>query len=69
MLLFDSIAVTTVGGPGNSTRTIIWYIYESAFVNFRMGYASAMSCVLFACLAVVTLVQMRLLGAGQSELG
>jgi len=67
--VFDSIAVTTVGGPGNSTRTIVWYIYEAAFVNFRMGYASAMSCVLFACLAVVTLVQMRLLRAGQSELG
>jgi multiple sugar transport system permease protein len=67
--VFDSIAVTTLGGPANSTRTIVWYIYESAFVNFRMGYASAMSCALFLCLAVVTLIQMRILRSGQSELG
>jgi multiple sugar transport system permease protein len=67
--VFDSIAVTTLGGPVNSTRTIVWYIYESSFVNFRMGYASAMSCALFVCLAVVTIVQMRILRSGQSDLG
>jgi multiple sugar transport system permease protein len=67
--VFDSIAVTTLGGPVNSTRTIVWYIYESSFVNFRMGYASAMSCALFASLAVVTIIQMRILRSGQSELG
>jgi len=67
--VFDSIAVTTLGGPVNSTRTIVWYIYESAFENFKMGYASALSCVLFACLTAVTLVQMRILRSGKSELG
>ena len=67
--VFDSIAVTTLGGPVNSTRTIVWYIYESAFQNFRMGYASALSCALFACLTAVTLVQMRILRSGKSELG
>ena len=67
--VFDSIAVTTLGGPVNSTRTIVWYIYESAFENFRMGYASALSCALFVCLAVATLVQMRILSSGKSELG
>ena len=67
--VFDSIAVTTLGGPANSTRTIVWYIYEAAFVNFRMGYASAMSCALFLCLAVVTIVQMRILRSDKSELG
>ena len=66
--VFDSIAVTTLGGPVNSTRTIVWYIYESSFVNFRMGYASATSCVLFVSLAVVTMVQMRILRSNQSDL-
>jgi len=66
--VFDSIAVTTLGGPVSSTRTIVWYIYESSFVNFRMGYASAMSCVLFVSLAVVTLAQMRILRSSQSDL-
>jgi multiple sugar transport system permease protein len=67
--VFDSIAVTTLGGPVNSTRTIVWYIYESSFVNFRMGYASAMSCALFVSLAVVTIIQMRMLRSTQSDLG
>jgi multiple sugar transport system permease protein len=67
--IFDSIAVTTLGGPVNSTRTIVWYIYESSFVNYRMGYASAMSCALFLCLTFVTIVQMRILRSSQSELG
>jgi multiple sugar transport system permease protein len=66
--VFDSIAVTTLGGPVNSTRTIVWYIYESSFVNFRMGYASAASCALFVSLAVVTMVQMRILRSNQSDL-
>jgi multiple sugar transport system permease protein len=67
--VFDTIAVTTLGGPNYSTRTIVWYIYENGFVNFRMGYASALSCALFVCLAIVTLAQMRILRSGHSELG
>ena len=67
--VFDTIAVTTLGGPNYATRTIVWYIYENGFVNFRMGYASALSCALFVCLAIVTLVQMRILRSGQSDLG
>lgn len=66
--IFDTIVVTTQGGPANSTQTIMWYIYQSAFGSFRMGYASAMSCVLFAGLVAITLVQMRLLRADESDL-
>jgi multiple sugar transport system permease protein len=67
--VFDTIAVTTLGGPGFATRTIVWHIYQEGFVSFRMGYASAMSCALFLCLAIVTVVQMRIMRSGQSELG
>lgn len=67
--IFDTIAVTTQGGPGSSTRTILWYIYQEGFVSMRMGYASAMSTVLFLGLVLVTLVQMRVLRSGESDLG
>jgi multiple sugar transport system permease protein len=67
--IFDTIAVTTQGGPGASTRTIVWYIYQEAFTSMRMGYASAMSTVLFLGLIVVTLIQMRVLRSGESDLG
>jgi multiple sugar transport system permease protein len=66
--IFDTIAVTTQGGPGTATRTIVWYIYQEAFMSMRMGYASAMSTVLFLFLIIVTLVQMRVLRSGESDL-
>jgi multiple sugar transport system permease protein len=67
--IFDTIAVTTQGGPGTATRTVVWYIYQEAFMSMRMGYASAMSTVLFLFLIIVTLVQMRVLRSGESDLG
>ena len=67
--IFDVIAVTTQGGPANATRAVLWYIYENAFKFSRMGYASAMSMALFAILMLVTVLQMRVLRAGQSDLG
>ncbi|MGN8119539.1 carbohydrate ABC transporter permease [Labrys sp. 22185] len=66
--VFDTIAVATRGGPVNSTSTIIWYIYESAFRFSKMGYASAMSVLLFLVLVGVTLIQMRVMRAGSSDL-
>ena len=67
--IFDTIAVTTQGGPGTATRTIVWYIYQMAFSSMRMGYASAMSTVLFFGLILVTVIQMRVLRSGESDLG
>ncbi|ADB30845.1 binding-protein-dependent transport systems inner membrane component [Kribbella flavida DSM 17836] len=66
--VFDTIAVTTQGGPINATRVIYFYIYERAFTRFDFGYASAMAMVLFAILAVVSLLQLRLLRAKESDL-
>lgn len=50
----------TAGGPLGRTTTIAYHLYQSAFKNFDMGYAAAMSYVLFAMILVFTLVQMRL---------
>lgn len=66
--IFDTIAVTTQGGPGDATRTIMWYIYQTAFGSLKMGYASAMSWLLFLGLIGVTLVQLRALRADESDL-
>ena len=66
--IFDTIAVTTMGGPANATQTIVWYVYQNAFASSRMGYASAMSVVLFLFLIVISLVQMRVLRSGESDL-
>ena len=49
----------TSGGPVGRTTTIAYYLYTSAFKDFEMGYAAAMSYVLFAMIFVFTLLHMR----------
>lgn len=66
--IFDTVSVTTQGGPVNATRVIYYYIYELAFVRFEFGYASAISVFLFVILAAVAIVQIKLLRAGESDL-
>lgn len=55
--IFAPIQLMTSGGPGTSTTVLVYYIYKSAFSYYNMGYASAMSWVLFILLFAVTLVQ------------
>lgn len=66
--VFDTIAVTTTGGPAGATRVILWYIFEYAFNRFQMGYATAVSVVLFLILVTITFLQMRFLRADSSDL-
>lgn len=66
--IFDTVAVTTQGGPVDSTKVLVYYIYQNAFSFFKMGYATAMSMLLFALLVFFTLMQMRLLRANESDL-
>lgn len=66
--IFDTVAVTTQGGPVDATKVLVYYIYQNAFAFFRMGYATAMSMVLFVILVLFTLVQLRLLRANESDL-
>ena len=66
--IFDTIAVTTQGGPAGATRVIIWYIFEYAFTRFQMGYATAVSVILFLILVTITFIQMRVLRADSSDL-
>jgi multiple sugar transport system permease protein len=57
--IFGQIYVMTEGGPAGSTSVIMWVIYTTAFRNLRMGYASALSYVLFVILFSITLLQWR----------
>jgi multiple sugar transport system permease protein len=64
---FDTVAVTTAGGPGDATRVIQYYIFDLAFQRYRFGYASAVSVVLFIILAIVAFVQLRLMRADEND--
>lgn len=56
MKIFAEIYVMTKGGPLNSTKTIVYYIYEKAFENLDLGYASAMAVILLVIVMVFSLV-------------
>jgi multiple sugar transport system permease protein len=58
--VFTETLILTRGGPANATNTIVMYIYENGFQWFQMGYAAAISWVLFAIIFTVTLIQGRL---------
>ncbi|MFB2596651.1 carbohydrate ABC transporter permease [Herbiconiux sp. P17] len=55
---FAQAYVITGGGPGNSTMTIMLYLYQTAFTNNQLGYASAIATVLFLIIAIFTLFQL-----------
>lgn len=56
MKIFAEIYVMTKGGPLNSTKTIVYYIYEKAFENLDLGYASAMAVILLIIVMAFSLV-------------
>jgi multiple sugar transport system permease protein len=61
--VFTEVYVMTKGGPLNSTTTLVYQIYENAFVQSdMMGYASAIAYVTFLLILSVSLVQFKLLG-------
>lgn len=59
--IFGQTYIVTRGGPELSTRVLVQYIYETAFNNYRMGYGSAMSWLLFVAIAIFTALQFRLM--------
>lgn len=58
--IFDQPYVLTRGGPGDSTRTAVMVIYESAFQQLKFGRASAIGIVLTIIIMLVTAAQFRL---------
>lgn len=58
--VFDLVSVMTDGGPGRSTNVLVFRIYQEAFINYQMGYAAAMSAVLFFIIMIISLIQFKL---------
>jgi putative chitobiose transport system permease protein len=61
MKVFEEVYVMTQGGPLDSSKTLVFYLYEAAFVDFEMGYAAAIGVVLFVITLVLSLINLRLL--------
>lgn len=59
MKVFDEIYVMTAGGPVNSTRTLVYEIYDTAFDKLKFGYASSIGVILFIMLFVFSFISMK----------
>ena len=57
--IYDVVAIMTDGGPGRSTKMLVTYIYDEAFVKVRYGQASAISMVLLVIVLLITILQFR----------
>ena len=55
--IYDVVAIMTDGGPGRSTKMLVTYIYDEAFIKVRYGQASAISMVLLVIVLLVTIIQ------------
>ena len=62
--MFDQVAIMTGGGPGDSTQTLYYFVYHVAFRNLDLGYASAVSYIIVAVMALLATLYVRTLMKG-----
>ena len=55
--IFGQVNIMTAGGPGGTTDVLVRYIYQTGFRDTQLGYASAMSLVLFVLMVFISLIQ------------
>jgi multiple sugar transport system permease protein len=60
--VFDAIYVLTGGGPANTTETLSLYAYKTLFQTLQFGYGSTLAVAMFACVVLISLVYLKLLG-------
>ncbi len=56
---YDTMYITTQGGPGEATKVLAYHIFNSAFISAKFGYASALAMVLFVMVVIITLIQFK----------
>ncbi|MCS7260825.1 MAG: sugar ABC transporter permease [Anaerolineae bacterium] len=59
--IFDVVYGLTFGGPGNSTTTASFYIYKQGFSQFNLGYAAALSWIVFIVVYTISMLIIRFL--------
>lgn len=64
MLAFDQFYLMTGGGPRGQTFTTVYWIYQSSFIRFELGYGSALSVILMVIITSGTALQLWLTRKG-----
>jgi putative chitobiose transport system permease protein len=68
MKVFEEIYVMTGGGPLNSSKTLVFYIYQEAFEKLRMGYASAVGVILLLITLVLSIFNLKVMSKKETAL-
>lgn len=58
--VFDQAFVMTNGGPAKASYTLVYHIYDQAFIDFTMGESAAAAMILFVIILVFTLLQFKM---------
>jgi putative chitobiose transport system permease protein len=58
--VFEEVYIMTQGGPRNSSKTIVYYLYEQAFTNLEISYACAIGLVLFLIILGLSVVRLMI---------
>jgi multiple sugar transport system permease protein len=66
-LAFNQFYILTEGGPGTSTQPVVMWIYEEAFVQYHLGYATAGAVALVVVIGIISAVQFYLLRDGNDK--
>ena len=65
--MFDQVVTLTGGGPGRSTETLNYYVYNHGFNFYDMGYASALAYVLVSTMFIFAFLYVRFLMKGEQS--
>jgi putative chitobiose transport system permease protein len=58
--VFEEVYIMTQGGPRNSSKTLVYYIYESAFQDLEISYACTIGLVMFLLILTLSLLRLSL---------
>ena len=65
--VFEEIYIMTQGGPRNSSKTVVYYLYEQAFQNLEISYACTIGLVLFLAILGLSILNLKL-STGRSSI-
>lgn len=61
--VFEEIYIMTQGGPRNSSKTVVYYLYERAFQNLDISYACTIGLILFLAILGLSIINLKLTAA------
>jgi putative chitobiose transport system permease protein len=66
--VFEEVYIMTQGGPRNSSKTVVYYLYEQAFSDLEISYACTIGLVLFLGIFALSILNLKL-SQGRDRLG